>query len=83
MKLEELIKGADFIDNLQKLHEIMQQPRQGKIYTYHQGMVANDKLEKKDLRGVSNRIRTLADRNELMSFQKKIRDGKYIYFIVR
>lgn len=83
MKLEELIKEADTINNLEELNKIMDQPRQGKIYVYHEGMVANDKLYRDHLKGVSNRVNRLAEKNELMSFQKKVWDGRYIYFFVR
>ena len=69
--------------NLQELNKIMDQPRQGRIYVYHQGMVANDKVDEKDLRGVSNRVNKLAERNELLSFQKRMKDGRFLYFFVR
>lgn len=94
MKLEQLIENADNINNLKELNDIMQQPRQGRIYVYHKGMVANDKVidkkmseEKKksikELSNISHYVNRYAERNELMSFQKKIWEGKYIYFFVR
>lgn len=94
MKLEQLIENADNINNLQELNDIMQQPRQGRIYVYHRGMVANDKIidkkmseEKikkiKELSNISHFVNRYAEKNELMSFQKKIWEGKYIYFFVR
>jgi hypothetical protein len=94
MKLEQLIENADNINNLQELNDIMQQPRQGRIYVYHRGMVANDKVidkkmseEKikkiKELSNISHFVNRYAEKNELMSFQKKIWEGKYIYFFVR
>ena len=72
----------------------MKQPRQGRIYVYHRGMVANDKVidkkmseEKikkiKELSNISHFVNRYAEKNELMSFQKKIWEGKYIYFFVR
>jgi len=45
--------------------------------------VATDKTRKKDLGGLSFMVQRLAERNELMPFQKKIRNDKYIYFFVR
>ena len=83
MKLEHLVKDAEKVMNLQELNKIMDQPRQGRIYVYHQGMVANDKVDEKDLRGVSNRVNKLAERNELLSFQKRMKDGRFLYFFVR
>lgn len=94
MKLEQLIENADNINNLKELNSIMQQPRQGRIYVYHRGMVANDKVidkkmseEKikkiKELSNISHFVNRYAEKNELMSFQKKIWEGKYIYFFVR
>lgn len=83
MKLEQLIENADTIKTLEELNSIIDQPRQGRIYVYHKGMVANDRQYRNDLRGISNRVNRLAEKNELMSFQKKIWDGKYIYFFVR
>ena len=94
MKLEQLIENADNINNLKELNSIMQQPRQGRIYVYHKGMVANDKVidkkmseEKikkiKELSNISHFVNRYAEKNELMSFQKKIWEGKYIYFFVR
>jgi len=94
MKLEQLIENADNINNLKELNDIMQQPRQGRIYVYHRGMVANDKVidkkmseEKikkiKELSNISHFVNRYAEKNELMSFQKKIWEGKYIYFFVR
>ena len=94
MKLEQLIENADNINNLQELNDVMQQPRQGRIYVYHRGMVANDKVinkkmseEKikkiKELSNISHFVNRYAEKNELMSFQKKIWEGKYIYFFVR
>ena len=94
MKLEQLIENADNINNLKELNNIIQQPRQGRIYVYHRGMVANDKVidkkmseEKikkiKELSNISHFVNRYAEKNELMSFQKKIWEGKYIYFFVR
>ena len=94
MKLEQLIENADNINNLKELNDIMQKPRQGRIYIYHRGMVANDKVidkkmseEKikkiKELSNISHFVNRYAEKNELMSFQKKIWEGKYIYFFVR
>jgi hypothetical protein len=83
MKLEQLTENADTIKTLEELNIIMEQPRQGRIYVYHQGMVANDKVNQRDLRGVSNRVNRLAEKNELMSFQKRMRDGRFLYFFVR
>lgn len=94
MKLEQLTENADNVNNLQELNSIMQQPRQGRIYVYHQGMVANDKvLDKKmseekikkikELSSISHYVNRYAERNELMSFQKRMKDGRFLYFFVR
>jgi len=94
MKLEQLIENADNINNLKELNDIIQQPRQGRIYVYHQGMVANDKVidkkmseEKikkiKELSNISHFVNRYAERNELMSFQKRMKDGRFLYFFVR
>ena len=83
MKLEQLTENADTVNNLKELNIVMEQPRQGKIYVHHQGMVANDKVGEKDLRGVSNRVNRLAEKNELLSFQKRMKDGRFLYFFVR
>jgi len=94
MKLEQLIENADNINNLQELNDVMQQPRQGRIYVYHRGMVANDKVinkkmseEKikkiKELSNISHFVNRYAEKNELMPFQKKIKEHNYIYFFVR
>jgi hypothetical protein len=83
MKLEQLTENADTVNNIKELNMIMEQPRQGRIYVYHQGIVANDKVGEKDLRGVSNRVNKLAERNELLSFQKRMKDGRFLYFFVR
>lgn len=83
MKLEHLVKDAEKVMNLKELNKIMDQPRQGKIYVYHDGVVATDKTRIKDLGGLSYMIQRFAERHELMPFQKKIRSDKYIYFFVR
>lgn len=94
MKLEQLTENADNVNNLQELNSIMQQPRQGRIYVYHKGMVANDKVfdkkmseEKikkiKELSSISHYVNRYAERNELMSFQKRMKDGRFLYFFVR
>lgn len=83
MKLEHLTNDADQIRNIEELNKIVQQPRQGKIYVYHDGFVANDKSDNKDLRGISNMVKRLAQNNEIMPFQKRLKDNKYIYFFVR
>lgn len=83
MKLEELIKNADKVMDLKQLNIIIDKPRQGKIYVYHDGVVATDKTRKKDLGGLSFMIQRFAEKNELMPFQKRIRNDKYIYFFVR
>ena len=94
MKLEQLTENADNINNLKELNSIIQQPRQGRIYVYHQGMVANDKVidkkmseEKKksikELSNISHYVNRYAERNELMSFQKRMKDGRFLYFFVR
>ena len=83
MKLEQLIKNADKVMDLKQLNIIIDKPRQGKIYVYHDGVVATDKTRKKDLGALSFMVQRFAERNELMPFQKKIRNDKYIYFFVR
>ena len=94
MKLEQLTENADNVNNLQELNSIMQQPRQGRIYVYHQGMVANDKVldkkmseekikKTKELSNISHYVNRYAERNELMSFQKRMKDGRFLYFFVR
>jgi len=94
MKLEQLTKNADNINNLKELNSIMQQPRQGRIYVYHQGMVANDKVldkkmseekikKTKELSNISHFVNRYAEKNELMSFQKRMKDGRFLYFFVR
>jgi glutamine phosphoribosylpyrophosphate amidotransferase len=94
MKLEQLTENADNINNLKELNSIMQQPRQGRIYVYHQGMVANDKVldkkmseekikKTKELSNISHFVNRYAEKNELMSFQKRMKDGRFLYFFVR
>jgi len=94
MKLEELISKAENITTLNRLNEIIQQPRTGKIYSYHEGMIAEDKVlnkkmseEKikkiKELSNISHFVNRYAEKNELMPFQKRIKDHNYIYFFVR
>ena len=94
MKLEELISKAENITTLNRLNEIIQKPRTGKIYSYHEGMIAEDKVlnkkmseEKikkiKELSNISHFVNRYAERNELMSFQKRMKDGRFLYFFVR
>jgi hypothetical protein len=94
MKLEQLINNAENITTLNRFNEIIQQPRKGKIYVYHEGVVAEDKVfdkkmneekikKKKELSGISHFVNRYAEKNELMSFQKKLKDYNYIYFFVR
>ena len=94
MKIEKLISNAENITTLDRFNEIIQKPRKGKIYVYHQGMVAEDKVldknmseekikNKKELSNISNFVNRYAEKNELMPFQKRITDHSYIYFFVR
>lgn len=85
MKLEDLTKDASWVNTIIDMHKVLNQPRQGKIYLYHQGMIANDKYEKRDneLRGISTMVQRNAEKHEIMSFQKRMKDGKFLYFFVR
>ena len=85
MKLEDLTRDADWINTIEDMNKVLQQPRQGKIYLYHSGMIANDKHEVEDghLRAISRMVQRNAEKHELMPFQKKVRHNKYIYFVVR
>ena len=94
MKLEELISDAETITTLNRFNEIIQQPRTGRIYVYHEGVIAEDKVldkkmseekikKKKELSSLSHFVNRYAEKNELMSFQKKVKDYNYIYFFVR
>ena len=85
MKLEDLTRNANWINTIDDMNKILKQPRQGKIYLYHQGMIANDKYENEDsqLRTISKMIQRNAEKHEVMPFQKKIKNDNYIYFIVR
>ena len=83
MKLEELIKDSETINTVKRFYEILQSPREGKIYVYHEGVVASDKGSKGELGRVSYMVNKFASRNDLMPFQKKIMNDRYIYFFVR
>ena len=56
MKLEELISKAENITTLNRLNEIIQQPRTGKIYSYHEGMIAEDKVLNKKYKGLTEAV---------------------------
>lgn len=94
MKIEKIISNAETITTLNRFNEIIQQPRAGKIYVYHEGVIAEDKVldkkmseekikEKKELSNISHFVNRYAEKNELMPFQKRITDHNYIYFFVR
>ena len=94
MNLEQLISNAETISTLNRFNEIIQQPRTGTIYVYHEGMIAEDKVydekiskekikKKKELSSISHFVNRYAEKNELMPFQKKLGESNYIYFFVR
>jgi hypothetical protein len=85
MKLEDLTRNANWINTIDDMNKVLKQPRQGKIYLYHRGMIANDKYEKSDvqLRTISRMVQMNAEKHEVMPFQKRIKSDNYIYFIVR
>lgn len=85
MKLEDLTRDANWVNTVIDMHKVLNQPRQGKIYLYHRGMIANDKYDKRDneLRSISTMVQRNAEKHEVMPFQKRLKNGKYIYFFVR
>ena len=85
MKLEDLTKEVNWISTVNDLNNALEQPRQGKIFLYHKGMIAIDKFDedRKGLAYISRMVQRNAERNQLMPFQKKIKDLEYIYFFVR
>jgi hypothetical protein len=83
MKLEDLIEHSETVKTVKRFYEILQNPREGKIYVYHEGVVASDKGDEGELGRVSYMVNKFASKNDLMPFQKKVMNDRYIYFFVR
>lgn len=83
MKLEQQLSDAEVITTSDRLHEILQRPRDGTKYIYHHGEIAIDKSKNKDLNYISFLVNRFAEQRLLMPFQKRMKEGYSIYFFVR
>lgn len=94
MSLQELLDKAEQITTTNRMNEIIQEPRTGKVYIYHQGMIADDKsytkkMDEKEIKKrralgeISYLVNHFAEKKLIMPFQKKIGHYFYTYFFVR
>ena len=85
MNKESIIEKAIPINTIGEVKSVIDGPREGKIYLYHQGFLANDLQEKDNLnlRMMNSGIKRAFEKRKCMLFQKKIKMDKYLYLLVR